>query len=157
MHGGKMLQTVGLTAVVILWAFAASAAEEKPQQASTVAEIRAVLEAQATAWNRGDVDGYMNGYARGDRTTFVSGDNVARGWQTVRDKYAAKYDTREKMGTLTFSELAVELIAADAAIVTGRWQLARKEDQPHGRFTLLMRRLIEGWRVVYDHTSSAAP
>ena len=41
--------------------------------------IRAVLEAQAAAWNRGDIDGFMEGYARSPQTTFVSGDEVTRG------------------------------------------------------------------------------
>ena len=47
-------------------------------------EIRAVLQAQAGAWNRGDIDGYMNGYARGNSTEFLSGDTLTRGWKTVR-------------------------------------------------------------------------
>ena len=156
MHSGKMLQRTAVAAVAVMFALGAigeAVAQEKPGRAAAVAEIRAVLDAQAEAWNRGDVDGYMAGYARGDATVFVSGDTATRGWQTVRDKYAAKYDTREKMGTLTFSEVAVEVLAPDAAFVTGRWQLARKDDNPGGRFTLLLRRMPEGWRVVYDHTS----
>jgi ketosteroid isomerase-like protein len=118
-------------------------------------EIRGVLEAQAKAWNRGDIDGYMNGYARGDETQFVSGDTITRGWQTVRDRYAKRYDTREKMGTLTFSDLEVQLLGSEAALVTGRWALARENDDPHGRFTVVLRRTPEGWRIVHDHTSSA--
>ncbi len=117
--------------------------------------IRAVLDAQADAWNRGDIDGYMNGYARGDATEFLGGDTITRGWQTVRDRYAKKYDSREKMGTLTFSEIEVQPLSADAALVIGRWALERKEDQPHGRFTLIFRKLPEGWRIVHDHTSAA--
>ena len=116
-------------------------------------QIRSMLDAQASAWNRGDIDGYMDGYARGDATEFVSGDTVTRGWQTVRDRYAKKYDSREKMGTLTFSEVVVRPLGDDAAFVTGCWQLAREADQPHGCFTLLFRRLPEGWRIVHDHTS----
>ena len=118
-------------------------------------EIRAVLDAQAAAWNRGEIDGYMNGYARGEATEFLGGDTITRGWQTVRDRYAKKYDSREKMGTLTFSEVEVQSISADAALVIGRWALQRKEDQPHGRFTLIFRKLPEGWRIVHDHTSAA--
>jgi len=34
-------------------------------------EIRAVMKAQEEAWNRGDIDGFMNGYARSSSTTFV--------------------------------------------------------------------------------------
>jgi beta-aspartyl-peptidase (threonine type) len=40
-------------------------------------------------------------------------------------------------------------------MAVGRWRLKRNKDQPHGRFTLLFRKLPEGWRIVHDHTSSA--
>ena len=119
--------------------------------------IRAVLKEQAAAWNRGDIAGFMEGYARSPKTTFVSGDEVNRGWQTVRDRYAKKYNSRAKMGTLTFSGLTITPLCDDAAIVLGSWSLQRKGDQPHGKFTLLFRRLPEGWRIVLDHTSAASP
>jgi beta-aspartyl-peptidase (threonine type) len=117
------------------------------------AAIRAVIDNQAAAWNRGDIDAFMTGYARSPETTFVSGDEVTHGWQTVHDRYAKKYDSREKMGTLTFSDLTITLLCDDAAIVVGSWRLQRKDDQPHGKFTLLFRKLPEGWRIVLDHTS----
>src|SRR5258708_34735863 len=71
--------------------------------------IRAVLDAQRDAWNRGDIEGYMDGYERSEQTVFVSGDNVTHGWQTVLDLYKKNYNTREKMGTLTFSDLEITL------------------------------------------------
>ena len=159
MNGDKFLWPCALAAAAALSVLAAVnlCAQDKPAEAAAVTEIRAVLAAQADAWNHGDVDAYMNGYARGEATEFVSGDTVTRGWQTVRDRYAKKYDSREKMGTLSFSDLKIEPLGPEAAFVTGRWELVRKDDKPRGRFTLLMRRLPEGWRVVYDHTSSAAP
>lgn len=123
----------------------------------TVVEIRAIIQAQETAWNRGDLEGFMNGYARADKTTFVSGDEVTRGWQTVLDRYKKKYSDREKMGTLSFSDLEVTPLAADAAVVLGRWQLKRAKDNPAGRFTLIFRRTPDGWRIVQDHTSAASP
>ena len=116
-------------------------------------EIRAVMTAQVAAWNRGDIDGFMNGYAKSGDTEFVSGNKITRGWQTVRDNYRKKYDSREKMGVLKFSEIKVTPLASDAAIVLGRWQLARQKDKPHGTFTLLFRRTPAGWRIVHDHTS----
>ena len=116
-------------------------------------EIRAVMSAQVAAWNRGDIDGFMDGYARSPATEFVSGDKLTRGWQTVRDRYKKKYDRREKMGTLTFSEIAITPLSSDSALVLGRWKLVRKGDKPHGIFTLLFRRTPAGWRIVHDHTS----
>ncbi|HEX8188838.1 MAG TPA: DUF4440 domain-containing protein [Pyrinomonadaceae bacterium] len=126
-----------------------SQAEDK-----NVAAVRAVIEAQAAAWNRGDVAGYMEGYAKEEATTFVSGDAVTRGWRTVHDRYKARYDTREKMGTLAFSELEFRPLSEFYMMALGRWQLTRAADAPRGRFTLIFRRTAAGWRIVHDHTSS---
>jgi ketosteroid isomerase-like protein len=139
-------------------------AQEKPRQpveaisrkeAKITAAVRAVLDAQRDAWNRGDVEGYMDGYERSRETVFVSGDNVTRGWQTVLDRYKKNYNSREKMGTLSFSDLEITPVGNDAAIVLGRWHLQRVKDEPHGRFTLILRRTRQGWKIIHDHTSSA--
>jgi ketosteroid isomerase-like protein len=143
-----------IVTVAILAGGALSWAAEIPRSAtSDEAEIRAVLSAQTAAWNRGDIDGFMHGYARSNATEFISGDKLTRGWQTVRDRYKKKYDSREKMGTLTFSELKITRLGSDAALVIGRWKLVRNGDKPHGRFTLLFRRTPAGWRIAHDHSS----
>src|SRR6266513_2653965 len=134
-------------------AIAAFAASE--QTTNALAQIRSVLHAQQDAWNRGDIDGFMNGYARSASTLFISEDTIRRGWQTVRDRYRKKYSSRAKMGTLTFSDLEITLLSSDSAVASGRWKLKRANDQPHGRFTLILKRLPEGWRIVHDHTSAA--
>ncbi len=139
-----------ILAATVFGSAAAAAAEP-------TAEICEILHAQQRAWNRGDIDGFMSGYARSRSTIFVSEDTVTRGWQTVRNRYQKKYSDREKMGTLTFSDLEITPLGPSAAIVIGRWQLKRKIDKPHGRFTLVFRHLTEGWRIVHDHTSAAAP
>ena len=72
-----------------------------------IAQIRSVLRAQQDAWNRGDIDGFMNGYARSASTVFVSEDTVRRGWETVRERYRKKYSDRAKMGTLSFSDIEI--------------------------------------------------
>jgi ketosteroid isomerase-like protein len=118
-----------------------------------LARIRTVLDAQAAAWNRGDIEAYMDGYARGDDTTFVSGDTVTHGWQTVLERYKKKYDSRTKMGTLVFSDLALRPLGPDDVLATGAWKLTRESDAPHGRFTLIVHRTAAGWRIVYDHSS----
>ena len=124
-------------------------------EAKTISTIRAVMDAQVAAWNRGDIAGFMDGYWRSDETLFISGDSVTRGWQTVLDRYKKGYDTREKMGTLSFTEVEIKPINKDTAVAIGRWQLTRAGDTPRGRFTLIFRRVKEGWRIVHDHTSSA--
>jgi len=145
-----------LVAIIPSSVAAQSSAKPNKREGRIIAAVRAVLDAQRDAWNRGDVEGYMDGYARAEDTVFVSGDNVTRGWQKVLDRYKKNYNSREKMGTLTFSDLEITPIGNDAAIVLGRWQLQRANDKPHGRFTLILRRTKQGWKIVHDHTSSAS-
>jgi ketosteroid isomerase-like protein len=145
---------IGVTSsiLVVITVFAA------PEQATNaLSQIRSVLQGQQAAWNRGDIDGFMNGYARSASTIFISEDTIRRGWQTVRDRYRKKYSSRAKMGTLAFSDLEITPLSSDSAMASGRWKLNRANDQPHGRFTLILRHLPEGWRIVYDHTSAASP
>jgi ketosteroid isomerase-like protein len=119
------------------------------------AAIRAVIEAQQAAWNNGDIEGFMDGYERAETTTFISGDELTRGWQTVFDRYKRRYSSQAQMGTLTFSEIDFQAIDASHVIADGRWQLRLANDSPHGRFTLLFRRTNNGWRIVHDTTTSA--
>jgi len=136
---------------------AALVCAEPEQPPNSVAEIQSVLSAQRDAWNRGDIDAFMNGYARSESTVFVSEDEVGRGWETVRDRYRLKYSDRAKMGTLSFSDIEVTMLSPDSAVVLGLWRLKRANDEPHGRFTLIFKRLPEGWRIIHDHTSVAPP
>ena len=143
-----------LMLIVAFTATPGTLAQSKPKADSETA-IRAVLDAQAAAWNRGDIEGYMNGYDRSPNTEFVGADSITRGWQDVLDRYKKRYDTREKMGTLTFSDLEITILSNDAALALGRWRLKRANDEPHGTFTLLFRKTKAGWRIVHDHSSSA--
>jgi ketosteroid isomerase-like protein len=127
-----------------------------PTSAATAeSEIRAVLDAQVRAWNAGDLRGFMEGYARSDRTRFQSGGDVSLGWQTVFDRYQKRYGDRASMGVLKFSEVEVSVLMPDTALAYGRWRLERAQDAPSGLFTLLFRHAPAGWRIVHDHTSAA--
>ena len=130
-------------------------AQTPKQDPKAEAAIRAVLDAQRDAWNRGDVEGYMDGYSRTD-VVFISGDNVTRGWQMVTDRYKRSYNSPEKMGVLTFSDLETTILCNDAAVVIGKWHLKRAGDEPHGRFSLVFRKTKQGWKIVQDHTSNAS-
>ena len=112
-----------------------------------------VLSEQANAWNDGDIKGYMEGYWKSDSLLFTSGGNIQRGWKATLEKYKRSYDTKLKMGKLQFSDLEIYVLSPTSAWVFGRWELLRSEDHPNGVFTLVMKKLPEGWRIVHDHTS----
>ncbi|MEP7211607.1 MAG: DUF4440 domain-containing protein [Acidobacteriota bacterium] len=130
----------------------AAAAQSDSKKTKIADDIRAVMTEQTAAWNNGDIPGFMRGYWNSDKLVFV-GSTVTRGWQPTLDRYKKSYDSREKMGTLTFSDLEIDVLSKDAAVVLGSWSLARAGDNPHGKFTLIFRKFKDGWRIVHDHTS----
>ena len=119
------------------------------------AAIRKVLDDQAAAWNRGDLVRFMDGYWKSERLSFFSNNDKTAGWQATLDRYRKKYQgERKEMGKLAFEDLSVELLGTEHALVKGRFRLTLKEAAPTGIFTLVLRKLPEGWRIVHDHTSS---
>jgi len=119
-------------------------------------EIRAVLDAQVAAWNRGDIEGFMQGYLQSEELVFTSGSRIRRGWQTTLDKYRERYgDAPETMGRLAFGDLELHMLGSNAAWVLGTWKLTWKDDTTEGGvFTLVMKKTADGWKVVHDHTSA---
>ncbi|MGC1171975.1 MAG: DUF4440 domain-containing protein [Candidatus Acidiferrales bacterium] len=125
---------------------------------SPESEIRAVLEAQTDAWNRGDIDAFMTGYWKSDQTAFVGANGLTRGWQGVLDRYHKNYPDRAAMGHLTFSDLEIHVLCPETAFAIGQFHLQREKDAPSGIFTLDFKQFPEGWRIVLDHsTAFAAP
>jgi len=114
-----------------------------------------LLADQQAAWNRGDLEGYMAGYWRSSELTFFSGASITKGWQPTLDRYRKRYQGEgREMGQLTFSELEVSALAGGSFFARGRWHLKFKEKKPaQGVFTLLLRHVEEGLRIVHDHSS----
>lgn len=139
--------------VVLVLLVLPSAAQTAAQKTEIEIEILAVMTRQSAAWNRGDVEGFMLGYWNSDRLVFASGDQVTRGWQPTLDRYKKSYDSKAKMGELTFTDIEVNVLSRDIAVVLGSWALKREKDNPKGKFTLIFQRLKEGWRIIHDHTS----
>jgi uncharacterized protein (TIGR02246 family) len=123
--------------------------------ADAAAEIKAVLTAQAEAWNRGDIDAFMEHYWKSDELTFSSGGQTTRGWQRTKENYQRRYPTRPSMGQLTFSDLEITPLGDAAALVLGRWRLTRDPSPVGGNFTLVLRPIDGQWVIIHDHTSRA--
>jgi ketosteroid isomerase-like protein len=119
--------------------------------------IYAVLIAQQTAWNRGEVDTFLMGYWHSPELTFSGSSGVSRGWDGVLARYKKSYPDRTAMGQLEFSELEYRFLGPDAALVLGRWHLKRESGDIGGVFSLVWQRFPEGWKIVHDHTSAVAP
>jgi acetyl esterase/lipase len=169
-HSGAKSRRAMITGGVILMAVltgAVATSAVKPQSdsqkmiPSIEKQISAILSAQSSAWNGGDIDGFMEHYWKSDRLSFSSGGETTRGWVATKSNYKRRYPTLEAMGRVSFSELEVTPIGESVALVLGRWRLQRKRDPVGGNFSLLFRRIDDRWLIVHDHTSrdtkAAAP
>ena len=137
--------------LLILGAAGLALAQSKEEKIKT--DVRAVMDKQVAAWNEGDIEGFMKGYWNSPEMTFVSGDNVTKGWQPTLERYKKSYDSRAKMGVLSFTELEITVTGKNSAVVLGRFTLVREKDRPTGMFTLNFRKFRDGWKIIIDHTS----
>lgn len=141
-------------------------AQASPQQpAESLEDIRAgaeegikhMLVSQIEAWNNGNLEGFMQGYWRSPDLTFYSGADITQGWEPTLARYRQRYQGQGKeMGHLEFQDLNIDLLGRRGAVVTGKWQLTMSDgNKPHGVFTLVVKKMPAGWRIVHDHTSAA--
>ena len=155
------MQPWGITLIAFALLIATLNGQNPPVVNADVA-IRQVLQSQVDAWNRHDLDSFMVGYWRSPDLTFFSGTTATQGWEPTLARYRKNYQSEGRsMGTLSFSDLQVELLGLDGAFVRGRFQLVMADGKrPRGLFTLVFRKFPEGWRIIHDHTcaeQSAAP
>lgn len=153
------VRTIALAALLPLAACAVSIGDRSGYDRSDFrddsrAAIHEVLDRQAAAWNRGDLDGFMADYWQSPDLVFTSGGRVQRGWQTTLERYRATYGgSTATMGTLSFRDVTVHPLSSDAAWVLGYWELDRRDAEVGGVFTLVFRRFDGEWKIVHDHTS----
>jgi beta-aspartyl-peptidase (threonine type) len=157
-YAGALVSLAGaglLLAILLLWLRRPAPTNDAASSPEAEAAVRAVLDRQVAAWNKGDLEGFLAGYWDSPELTFFSGKSREQGLQATRERYRRRYLSEgREMGRLSFDEIEVDVLGPETVLVRGRWQLAVKDDRPGGLFTLLFRKLSDGWRIVHDHTSS---
>ena len=142
---------------VALCLFAQSVAANDSDATSAA---RHVLTVQRDAWNRADIDAFMQGYWQSDDIRFASADAFKYGWQATLGGYRKAYPGAAAMGKLDFDLVEVRELSPDAVYVFGKWNLTRadeaKDKAPHGLFTLIVERKDGTWVITRDHTSAAS-
>ena len=118
-----------------------------------------MLDKQAEAWNRADLDAFLDGYWHSPRVVFQPGGDRSEGFEAMRDRYRKRYQAEGRvMGKLRTPTLEIQPLGPDSAFARGRWRLTMPDGKrPGGLFTLVFRKFPDGWKIVHDHTSAEAP
>lgn len=135
-------------------------------------QIRECFNEWTEAWNKGDIDGYLNGYMDSSQTRYVSGKKVVRGKENIRSMLEARGGPK---GILSLVELDVEVMSnCKDAICFGQYQLEmsidsdddddQKKEIHMGCFTVHVSKIAinagedeanenQTWKIFSDHSS----
>lgn len=134
----------------LLWISILTSCQNPP---SSQVRIQTIMDKQESAWNRGDVEGFMNGYLKSDSLCFIGRKGLNFGWQTTLDNYRDSYPDREAMGKLEFNNMEYKPLCPDYTFVIGQWTLFRETDTIGGHYSLLWQKTEKGWKIIADHSS----
>lgn len=145
------LCTLALTLTAAVPAAASAGEPARPATAvdpALAAELGALLELQAAAWSRGDLDAFASIYA--EDALFLSPSGTTRGRAELVERYRRRYPDAAAMGRLALEVLEVRP-GTDFAGVAARWTLSY-EDRPAatGLTLLVFRRAADTWQIVQD-------
>ena len=117
--------------------------------------IKKILDTQQKCWNNGDIDGFMQGYWNSEKLIFTSlNHKPAYGWENTLERYKNSYPTKYSMGEFRFEILDIKLTSKKTAILNGKWELIRMNDNPNGLFWLDFEKIDENWLITKDSTIS---
>lgn len=134
------------------------AQEQSDQTRNDGLEIAQLLNTQADAWNKGDLEKFMETYWKSEKLTFSSGGKTTYGWKATLENYRKSYAPPNDMGKLKFDHLDIIRIETNSALVLGQWHLKMKDESNRdGNFSLVVKRLSDGWKIIHDHSSKLEP
>ena len=116
-------------------------------------EIRQLLEEQTKAWNKGDIEGFMQTYWKNDSLMFIGKNGINRGWQETLNNYKKGYPDTTAMGKLSFNIVQIKKLSPEYYYVVGKWMLTRSIGDLSGHYDLLLRKIKGKWFIIADHSS----
>ena len=139
--------------LTLLGALALSPSLSASAQQDDQQKITALMAAQTSAWNKGDINGFMQTYWQSDSLLFIGKNGITYGWQATLDRYKKTYPDVTAMGKLDFKLLEFKPLAQGVYFLVGRWHLQRTIGDLQGHFSLVLRKIDGEWKIVADHSS----
>jgi uncharacterized protein (TIGR02246 family) len=120
-------------------------------------EIYDQLVQMVDAWNRHDIDAYVQCFWRSeDLVVVIEGENF-RGWDFLNKAYHLGYPNPDTMGTITPDRVQVQMLAPDMGLALTWYTANFAKKKEFGTSTLVLKKLPEGWRIAVMHTSFVEP
>lgn len=115
--------------------------------------IRLVLKTQQDAWNKFDLEGFMQGYWKSDSLKFYGSNGITKGWQKTLDNYKKGYPSKEHIGELQFTLKSISPIVDHSYYVMGQYYLKRSVGDAQGEFLIILKKINGEWKIIADMSS----
>jgi ketosteroid isomerase-like protein len=135
--------------LIILFAFPICSFSQNKDELA----IKALLDEQTKAWNKGDLESFMKGYWESDSLLFIGKSGPKYGYKTTLENYKKGYPDAAAMGKLSFDILQIKRLSVIYFYAVGKWHLQRTIGDLEGHYTLLIKKVKNKWVIVADHSS----
>ncbi len=122
-------------------------------QNKDIQSIQKILSNQITAWNKGDLNSFMEGYWQNDSLVFIGKKGITYGFNKTLDNYKKNYPDKSHMGQLQSDIISMKPIDNSHYFIIGKWHLTRSVGDLEGHFTLLFKKINGIWNIIADHSS----
>ncbi len=152
----RPLRSLVFLAAMVVAPLAQAHAQTTPVETQAIVNL---LNKSAGDWNRGDLDAFATSYKNSPDILFM-GRTIQHGYAQMLARYKAAYPNAAAMGTLSFTQLAVQPLDARFDTVTGNFHLERTAaagGNADGYFLLVVEHTPAGWKIVRDSTTVVPP
>lgn len=116
-----------------------------------------MMQVQANAWNKGDLDGFMELYNDADSMLFITKRKTTFGKKALYDSYSQSYwKNAQDRGVLNFEiHNSIPLdYQGMVYLVHGKWGLQLSDTAQEGKFSLVFKCMDKkvDWKIIADHT-----
>lgn len=139
-----------MKSLILLFSFLISINTIAQTEKHDKAIILATLKAQEKAWNKGDLEGFMQGYWKSDSLKFYGKNGLTLGWQKTLQNYKKSYPTAEYTGSLKFTIDAITKIENGSYYVMGQYNLTREAGNANGVFLIIFKKINDQWKIIAD-------
>ncbi len=139
----------------ILVAFLCASVIQARAQSASHSEETAIISAMKNSendWNNGNLDNFMKMYTDSSTMMMPTGPvGLSAIWALYQDHYFNGKMPKQK---LHYDELKVTFLGAKYALLTGKFILTGNNlPERSGRYSLVMVRTKNGWKILHDHSS----
>lgn len=125
-------------------------AKQKDTFETDKAEILKVLNQQEDAWNKHDLEGFMQGYWKSDSLKFYGSSGLTKGWENTLNNYKKGYPSKAESGTLNFVINDISKIENNNYWVMGEYHLSRESGDADGVFIIIFKKINGEWKIIAD-------